>query len=84
MFSLEQTVLSVCFGLGTIGDAQGVWGEWRRQMSQPFLPPGAEHRAGQPCVDAEVVEQILSMGWMGASAREVRAAEGPRAGRFEL
>ena len=41
-------------------------------------------RAGQPCVDAEVVEQILSMGWMGASAREVRAAEGPRAGRFEL
>ena len=35
-------------------------------------------------MDAEVVEQILSMGWMGASAREVRAAEGPRAGRFEL
>lgn len=53
-------------------------------MSQPFLPPGAEHRAGQPWVDAEVVEQILSMGWMGASAREVRAAEGPRAGRSEL
>ena len=29
-------------------------------------------------MDTEVAEQILSVGRMGASAREVRAAEGPR------
>lgn len=35
-------------------------------------------------MDAEVAEYILSMGRMGARAREVKAAEGPGAVRVEL